>query len=136
MTLRVRFAETDQMGVAHHGAYVVWMEVARVEWMRTLGLSYAALEASGVSMAVSRIDVRYRHAAHFDDLVRIDCAMTRLRSRYARFEYDIRLEDDTPVASALSEHVPTDRRGRAVRLPVAWSDALAPHAAEGPRDAP
>ena len=129
MKLRVRFAETDQMGVAHHSAYVVWLEAARVEWMRERGLSYRELEASGVSMAVSGLEIRYRRAARFDDVLEVRCRLEALRSRYGRYRYEIVDEGGRPLALAVSEHVPTDRRGRAVRLPAAWLDALAPHVA-------
>jgi len=131
VTFRVRFAETDQMGVAHHSAYVVWLEAARVEWMRDRGLSYAELEASGVSMAVSGLELRYRRAARFDDVLRIECHLVALRSRYGRYAYRLLNERDELVASGATDHVPTDRRGRAVRLPSGWLDALLPHVKTG-----
>ncbi|MDR9391010.1 MAG: thioesterase family protein [Trueperaceae bacterium] len=131
MILRVRFAETDAMGVAHHGAYAPWLEAARVEWMRERGLRYRDLEAEGISMAVAHLDVRYRRAAHFDDELRIDTTLTTLRSRFATFAYRIVVADgedaDAPVATATTAHVPTDRTGRAVRVPRAWHDALRGH---------
>jgi acyl-CoA thioester hydrolase len=127
MTVRVRYAETDAMGVAHHGAYVVWLETARVEWMRERGLSYRDLDDSGVAMAVAGLELRYRASARFDDVLHVACRLTALRSRYGRFDYVIRNEEGRTIATAVSEHVPTDRRGRAVRLPAAWLDALAPH---------
>ena len=133
MTFRVRFAETDQMGVAHHGAYVVWFEAARVEWMRERGLSYRELEDAGFSMAVSGLEIRYRSACRFDDLLRIDCALVELRSRHATFRYRLTGPDDRLVATARTTHVPSDRRGRAVRLPEVWAEAFAPHVA--PSDA-
>lgn len=119
--LRVRFAETDQMAVAHHGAYAAWLEVARVEWLRDHGWSYAALEAEGVSLAVSRLDVRYRSAARFDDVLRIDTRLVAGGSRGCRFAYEVRRDDDdTLLARAESDHVAVDREGRAVRLPDPW----------------
>lgn len=127
MTFRVRFAETDQMGVAHHAAYVVWLEAARVEWMRERGLSYRELEDSGVSMAVSALEVRYRRAVRFDDLLRVDCRLTAVRSRYGRYAYRLRDEDGELVATAITEHVATDRRGKAVRLPACWLASFAEH---------
>lgn len=127
MTFRVRFAETDQMGVAHHAAYVVWLEAARVEWMRERGLSYRELEDSGVSMAVSALTVRYRRAVRFDDLLRVDCRLTAVRSRFGRYAYRLLRADGEPVATAVTEHVATDRRGKAVRLPAAWLASFAEH---------
>jgi acyl-CoA thioester hydrolase len=148
MELRVRFAETDQMGIAHHAAYVVWLEAARVEWLRALGLRYRDLEDQGVSLAVTAVDVRYRQALRFDDRLRIDVALEEARSRRLRFGYRVvRLADDEPTvdaaglgapalatptatdllaATATTVHVPTDRRGAAQRLPSAWLGAIAP----------
>lgn len=155
MELRVRFAETDQMGIAHHAAYVVWLEAARVEWLRSLGLRYRDLEDQGVSLAVTAVDVRYRQALRFDDRLRIDVALEEARSRRLRFGYRVvRLADDAPgeatgpdaradagaiedavvAATATTVHVPTDRRGAAQRLPAAWLAAIAPWVGgDGPR---
>lgn len=127
MNVRVRFAETDQMGVAHHSAYVVWLEAARVEWMRDRGLSYRELEDSGLSMAVAGLEIRYRRAARFDDVLTVGCRLEALRSRYGRYGYEIVGEDGQVIATAVSEHVPTDRRGRAVRLPSEWLEVLGGH---------
>jgi acyl-CoA thioester hydrolase len=119
--LRVRFAETDQMGIAHHSAYVVWMEAARVEWLRERGLSYRRLEEEGVSLAVSRLELGYRTAARFDDEVEIETRLVQARSRRFRFEYRLtRPEDGALLATGVSEHVPTDDQGRALRLPEEW----------------
>lgn len=130
MELRVRFAETDQMGVAHHAAYVVWLEAARVEWLRALGLSYRDLEAQGVSLAVTGLDVRYRRAVRFDDRLRIEVALEEARSRRLRFRYQIvRIDAEELVAEATTLHVPTDRSGAAMRLPAPWLDAIVGHVA-------
>ncbi len=119
--LRVRFAETDQMAVAHHGAYAAWLEVARVEWLREHGYAYTELEAQGVSLAVSALTVRYRSAARFDDELRVETRLVAAASRGCRFTYAIRRDaDDTLIARAETTHVAVDRRGRAVRIPDAW----------------
>src|SRR5690606_26444868 len=119
--VRVRFAETDQMGVAHHSVYPVWCEASRVEWMRVRGLSYREMENSGLSLAVSRLEVAYRSAAFFDDEIDVRSTLTEARSRRLVFHYRlIRLGDERLIATGVSEHVPTDRSGRAVRLPGRW----------------
>jgi len=123
MRLRVRFAETDQMRVAHHAAYVVWLEAARVEWLRERGLRYRDLENEGVSLAVSGLRLQYRAAARFDDELAIDVRLLEARSRRLRFGYHVaRVDSDARVALATGEtvHVPTDASGRALRLPEAW----------------
>lgn len=119
MKLRVRFAETDQMGVAHHSAYIVWLEAARIEWLRERGLDYRRLEEGGVALAVSAISVQYLRSSRFDDELTIDALMTELRSRRARFRYIVRRDDET-VATADSLHTPITPAGRVTRLPTVW----------------
>lgn len=132
MELRVRFVETDQMGVVHHSAYVPWFEAGRVEWLRRRGLSYREMEDSGLSLAVARIEVDYRAACHFDDLLEVTTTLTEVRSRSVAFAYRVeRPADGSLVASATTRHVPTDRSGRAVRFPERW---LAPMVAFLERD--
>lgn len=126
MELRVRFAETDQMGVAHHATYAVWLEAARVEWLRDLGLNYRELDAQGVSLAVTGLDVRYRSALRFDDRMRVEVDLQEARSRRLRFGYRIvRVDDGALAAEATTWHVPTDRNGAAMRLPAPWLEAVA-----------
>ena len=68
-TIRVRYAETDQMGVAHHAAYIPWLEEARIEWLRAHQRSYRQLEAEGIFMPVIELQVRYRRSLRFDDVL-------------------------------------------------------------------
>lgn len=119
MKLRVRFAETDQMGVAHHSAYVVWLEAGRVEWLRQRGLSYREMEEAGLSLAVSRIEVAYRAAAFFDDELTVHTRLQTVRSRRVVYTYRLEREGQL-VATATTEHVPTDRSGRATTIPDRW----------------
>jgi acyl-CoA thioester hydrolase len=121
--LRVRFAETDQMGIAHHSAYVIWMEAARVEWLRERDMSYKEWEGEGVSLAVSGIEINYRSSATFDDELVIDTKLVEAKSRRFKFAYTIRC-GDTKLAEAYSTHTPTDQTGRAIRLPEKWMKGL------------
>lgn len=123
MKLRVRFAETDQMGVAHHSAYVVWLEAARVEWMRERGLSYRSIEDGGISLAVSRLEVAYRAASLFDDELTISARLEAARSRRVVFSYRVERQGQL-LATGTTEHVPTDRDGRATTLPGEWLQPL------------
>lgn len=119
--LRVRFAETDQMGVVHHSVYPVWFEAGRVEWMRQRSLSYRELEESGISLAVARLEVAYRTPARFDDLIRVESTLVSARSRQIIFAYRLTtVPEGVLVATGRTEHVPTDRSGKAVRLQPAW----------------
>lgn len=126
LELRVRFGETDQMGVAHHSAYVLWFEAGRVEWMRQVGMSYRAMEDDGLSLAVGEMGVTYRAASRFDDLLEVTTRLVELRSRRLRFDYEVvRQGDAVLIATGFTMHVPTDRSGAAVRLPERWRAPLA-----------
>jgi acyl-CoA thioester hydrolase len=118
-SLYVRFAETDQMGIAHHSAYVIWMEAARVDWLRQHGMSYRSWEESGVSLAVSGIEIEYRAAAKFDDEIAVETKLVEAKSRRFTFEYHL-FRGTQLLAVGKSVHTPTDRSGKAIRLPQEW----------------
>lgn len=123
-TLRVRYGETDQMGVAYHANYLVWCEIGRTDYMRELGTPYAELERQGHLLAVAEANVRYRASAHYDDVVRVITTVESARSRAITFAYDIeRVEPDpTPLARARTTLVSIDRDGRPRTLPAAVLD--------------
>jgi acyl-CoA thioester hydrolase len=87
--VRVRYAETDQMGVAHHANYLIWCELARTRHMAQLGVSYRDLEASGVRLPVTEAHLRYRAAARYDDLLLVRCWVRDVRSRRVEFGYAV-----------------------------------------------
>lgn len=125
--LRVRYAETDQMGVAHHAHYLVWCEHARLEHLRRLGVSYRALEEQGIRLAVAKAQIRYAAAARFDDELRIRCWVSDLGSRQVVFGYHLdRPSDGTTIAHALVTLVSLDDRLRVVRLPDHLKALLTP----------
>lgn len=116
--LRVRYAETDRMGVVYYANYLVWCEVGRVELLRSLGRSYAALEAEGVGLAVAEATVRYHAPARFDDPIRVETILTGVRSRAVTFDYVIsHAESGTRLATAHTALVSIDPGGRLVSLP-------------------
>lgn len=88
--IRVRYGETDQMGVAYHAEYLVWCEVARTDFIRALGFSYAEMERQGVLLAVAEATLRYHASAKYDDLVRIETRLQSVKSRSLTFQYDLR----------------------------------------------
>ncbi|MCC6904905.1 MAG: acyl-CoA thioesterase, partial [Anaerolineae bacterium] len=87
--IRVRFTETDMMGVAHHSNYLVYFEAGRVEWSRAVGASYADLEAQGFSLAVAETTVRYAAPAVFDQVILVRTWVEAVRSRGVQFAYEI-----------------------------------------------
>ena len=111
------------MGVAHHSAYVVWLEAARIAWLRDRGLAYRRLEAAAGALAVSALSVQYLKSSRFDDELTIAAELTELRSRRARFRYVIRRGDER-IATADSLHTPITPGGRVTRLPAAWLERL------------
>lgn len=93
--LRVRYAETDQMGVVYHANYLVWCEVARTDLIRRFYLPYSELERRGVLLAVSEASLRYRAPARYEDLIRVYATVTSVRSRTVAFDYRIhRVHED------------------------------------------
>ena len=124
LSLHVRYAETDAMGVAHHSAYVVWLEAARVRWLKERGLNYRDLEAGGVNLAVSGVTLDYRTSAKFDDEVVADTRLTEVKSRRLRFEYVLTRPDGTLLAKGSTLHTPMNRAGKVTRVPSEWLERL------------
>lgn len=119
LELRVRYAETDQMGVVYHTNYLIWCEVGRTELIRQLaGVSYADLEAAGVRLAVADASIRYHGAARYDDRIRVTTTLTEARSRSVTFEYLVsNAETGERLASARTVLVSLDASGRPAVLP-------------------
>jgi acyl-CoA thioester hydrolase len=99
------------------------MEAARVEWLRERGMSYREWEEEGVSLAVSGIEINYRASAKFDDELIIETKLIEAKSRRFKFAYTVK-RSDVKLAEAYSVHTPTDRTGRAIRLPEKWLTGL------------
>ncbi len=116
--LHVRYAETDQMGRAHHSHYLVWCELGRTALMRDAGASYSRLEERGVQLPVSRAELEYRQPLRYDAAVRIETRLEQVRSRKIVFSYRIvSVEDGIVAATARTELVSIDSDGRPTRLP-------------------
>lgn len=125
--LRVRYAETDQMGVANHIHYLVWCEVARTEHMRRMGVTYRSLEDEGLRLAVSEVHIRYRYAARYDDLLEVRCWVREVQSRRVVFGYAIiRSEDATLLATAQTALIALNSRHEPTRIPVSAREHLVP----------
>jgi acyl-CoA thioester hydrolase len=117
--LRVRYAETDQMGVVHHANYLIWMELARVDWCSSRGFSYRDMERDeGVFLAVVETGCRHLKPAYFDDQICISTKVEDANSRLARFSYEIhRCPDGDLLARGFSKHIYVSKEMRAIRLP-------------------
>ena len=117
--VRVRYAETDQMGVVYHANYLVWFEVGRVETMRQMGLEYRRLEAEeGCLIAVVEVTARYRAPARYDDELVIRTRLTAVRSSMLKFAYAVhRAADDVLLCEGATVHVVVGRDMRKRALP-------------------
>jgi acyl-CoA thioester hydrolase len=116
--LRVRYAETDQMGVVYHANYLIWCEMGRTDFIRRLGVSYADMERAGVSLAVSELSARFHAAARYDDLIRVQTTLADVRSRMIAFEYVVSNATTMQrLVSAKTTLVSLDRSGRPIALP-------------------
>ncbi len=106
------------MGVAYHGHYLAWCEMARTEHMRRLGVRYRDLEERGVRLAVSEARVRFARSARYDDALRVTAWLTEAASRRITFGYKVeRMEDGALLATAETSLVSLDGSGKPVRLP-------------------
>lgn len=122
--LRVRYAETDQMGVVHHGSYVLYLEEARTRMLAELGCSYSELERSGIGLIVRTLELRYRSSAHYDEELCVRTSVERLRAASVLLAYEIRRADERePITNGRTELACIDLRARP-RKPVLLPDGL------------
>ena len=121
--LRVRYAETDRMGIVYYGSYAVYFEVARSEYMREKGFPYRKLEEMGYSLVVAGLEVKYLSPAVYDDLLLVRTSVSDVQSRGVTFSYTI-LRDGATVVQGKTRHicVTADRKPR--RLPAFLADIL------------
>ncbi len=120
-TTRVRYAETDQMGVVYHSNYLIWCEIGRTDYLRELGASYAELERQGLKLAVADAQLRYHASARYDDLVRIETWIERAQSRALTFGYEIFRVEPGPrqrLVTASTRLVALDGDGAPRALPT------------------
>jgi len=116
--LRVRYAETDRMGVVYYANYFVWFEVGRTEWLRDTGWTYREMEVDGVSLPVIEAHCEYRQPTRYDDEVEIRTRATLLTPVRLRFDYELRCGSvEVPTAVGHTIHAALDTNGRPRRLP-------------------
>jgi acyl-CoA thioester hydrolase len=115
-SLRVRYAETDAMGIVHHAVYPVWMELGRSDFLRQLGQSYAEWERQGVMMSVGELRVKYRAPARYDEVVDVCTRLKEAGRRKVIFSYEI-TRNGTRLAEGESIHIVTGVDGRSRLMP-------------------
>jgi acyl-CoA thioester hydrolase len=116
--IRVRYAETDQMGVAYYANYLVWFEVGRSEFCRERGFRYADLEALGFKLVVSDVQCRYRSSARYDETVIVRTRLKGVNKRMVTFGYQIlRADREEVIAEGETRHICVDSNGKTKSLP-------------------
>lgn len=125
-TVRVRYAETDQMGVVYHANYLIWFEVGRVELMRALGVEYKRMEAEDdCHIVVADVRCRYHQSARYDEVLRIRTRIAESRNRIVQFSYEVfRDSDGQLLATGESTHVICGGNGRPKLLPEKYRRIL------------
>jgi acyl-CoA thioester hydrolase len=117
--VRVRYAETDRMGVVYHTNYLVWCEIGRTNHIRESGMTYREMEDAGVGLAVAEAMVRYHAPARYDDRVRVETVLADVASRTVTFDYTIvNADTGTRLATARTVLVSIDRNHRVSALPA------------------
>ena len=123
-SVRVRYVETDQMGVVYHANYLIWFEVGRVELMRALGVEYKRMEQEDdCQIVVADVKCRYHHPARYDEVLRIRTRIAETKNRVIRFSYEIfRDTDHILLASGETTHVICGKNGKPKLLPQKYRD--------------
>ncbi len=127
--VRVRYAETDQMGVVYHANYLVWFEVGRVEYIRQLGLDYKSMEREeGCGIAVADVSARFKAPAQYDDELVIQTRLLAARGAVVRFGYRIvRAADDLLLCEGETVHIVVGKDMKRRTLPKKYADRFAEH---------
>ena len=127
--LRVRFAETDAMGVANNAAYLTYLEVGRIEYLRAGGHSYADVRAGGIDMVVTHAELRYLRPLRFDDEFDVVCRLADVRPASFRFAYELRRGEELCVRATTRHACIEQETLRLVRVPAWLRAGDAEHAA-------
>lgn len=123
--LRVRYADTDRMGVVYYANYLVWFEVGRTEWLRAAGWSYREMEQEGLRLPVIEARCEYRQPARYDDEIEIRTRATLVTPVRVRFDYDVTRGADAAVSAVgYTVHAAVDAAGKPCRLPARVREIL------------
>jgi len=118
--VRIRYAETDQMGVVYHGNYAQYFEMGRVEWLRNLGLSYKFMEENGIMLPVVSLTMNYKKPARYDDLIRVKTIFKSQTSVKIEFDYEIFNEKEELLTTGTSMLVFVDMKTGRPTLPPSY----------------
>lgn len=123
--IRVRYGETDQMGVVYHANYAVYFEVGRTEWLREFGLSYSGMEADGVMLPVVSLNINYKNSARYDDVLKVKTMLKKMPTASIEFYYELTTESGVLLATGSTVLAFIDKeRNRPTRCPKYLLDKL------------
>lgn len=123
--IRVRYGETDQMGVVYHANYAVYFEVGRTEWLRQFGLNYSAMEGEGIMLPVISLQINYKNSARYDDVLKVKTKLKKIPTASIEFEYELRNDNDELLATGSTILAFIDaKRNRPTRCPKYFLDKL------------
>ena len=123
--IRVRYAETDQMGVVHHGNYPLYLELARIEWFRKIGISYKKMEQDGIALPVVSLNVNYKKTIEYDDIITVKTMLKKTPTASLEFEYEILNDLGQILSTATVVLVFVDlKTNKPTRPPKYFLDAL------------
>lgn len=116
--IRVRYGETDQMGVVYHGNYALYLEMGRIEWLRKLGVSYKKMEDTGIMLPVVSLSINYKKSAGYDDVINVKTQLKNKPTAKIEFEYEITNESGEILTTASTTLVFVDMKtNRPTRAP-------------------
>ncbi len=132
-SFRVRYAETDAMGITHHASYLVWLELARTEYCRMVGLPYTEISARGIEFQVTEVGVKYLRPSFFDNEITVQAWVENTGRVSCRFGYRVlnRTTGELCV-EAFTEHASVDKRGKLTRLFPELYEVMVKNAGKGP----
>ena len=123
--IRVRYGETDQMGVVYHANYAVYFEVGRTEWLREFGLSYSAMEAEGIMLPVISLSINYKNSARYDDVLKVKTRLKKMPTASIEFDYELLNNKGELLATGNTMLAFVDaKRNRPTRCPKYLLDKL------------
>ena len=126
--IRVRYGETDQMGYVYYGNYAQYFEVGRVEWLRSLGVSYRSLEESGVMLPVIKLEIDYIKPAKYDDLLTITTTLSKMPLVKIEFDFEIRNEKEELITTGFARLVFMDmKKSKPIKGPSELLKSISAH---------
>ena len=123
--IRVRYGETDQMGVVYHGNYALYLEMGRIEWLRKLGISYKNMEENGIILPVISLSLNFKKSAYYDEVINVKTQLKNRPSAKIEFDYEITNQQGEIITTANVVLVFIDKKlNRPVRVPKYILDAI------------